>query len=268
MSEEVVKPKVMVAVPTNRIKHYCLGKLVKSLKELEGADRIVFTDDTRKDDISNQNGQRGAFTIDDNYYIDLIKSIGFECFRVEETISQKLKPRIRDRLVSTRNLLRKLFLESDCTHMLFIDSDVIVPKYTIRNLLAPGKDIVTGVYWQLDIDGKARPVIYKYPDRESFDVRLDAYAFPLTNDDLVPSRIIGDESSDIQISAMGFGCVMISRKVLEDSRWQFRWDVANPDMPTTEDMWWSIDVKKLGYNIYCDTGIMCKHWPKMWEGAH
>ena len=87
---------------------------------------------------------------------------------------------------------------------------------------------------------------------------------PLTFDELVPSRIIGRDPDDLHIVAIGFGCVMISRKVLEDKRWNFRWDTEKPEMKATEDMKWSLDINKLGYEIWCHTGVLCQHHPKAW----
>ena len=257
--------KVMVAIPTNKVKHYCLAKLVVSLNNLEGADRIVFVDDTRNDD-DQLNLTRGSDLDDGNQYRTLLSDAGFEVHEVTETTSAPAKPRILQRLVNARNKLRDIFLASDCTHMLFIDSDVMVPSFTIPALLSANTDIITGIYWQQDRDGQARPVIYKFLDTESWTSGLGTFGMPLTIDDMIPSRIVGEDFNDIHITAIGFGCVLISRKVLEDKRWKFRYDTEHPEKHTTEDMWWSIDMFKLGYPILCHTGIMCKHYPKAWVG--
>lgn len=257
--------KVMVAIPTNKVKYYCLAKLVSSLNELEGADRIVFVDDTRDDD-GAMNANRGSDVDKGSQYRTLLSEAGFEVHEVTETTNAKERPRILQRLVNARNKLREVFLASDCTHMLFIDSDVMCPTYTIPALLSAKADIVTGIYWQRDRDGQARPVIYRFLDKESWENGLSIFGMPLTLDDIIPSRIVGDNPDDMHITAIGFGCVMISRKVLEDKRWKFRYDIEHPEKLTTEDMWWSIDMFNLGYPIHCHTGILCKHYPKAWVG--
>lgn len=45
-----------------------------------------------------------------------------------------------------RNLMAAKFLESDCTHMLFIDADIAFRPDTVFRLLDSGKDVVTAVY--------------------------------------------------------------------------------------------------------------------------
>lgn len=255
--------KVMVGIPTNSVKYYCLGKLLNSLTLLKASSpdiRIVFTDDTRADD-SVFNQMRGGIVQRDSYSKD-IQTAGYEVHEVTETTQAKDKPCIRQRLVNSRNLLRKIFLESDCTHLFFIDSDVIVPKFAVQRLLEANEDIVSGVYWQMDADGNGRPVVYKYIDTDSYLANLHNMAIPLELNDLVPSRVLGLEDEPM-VSAIGFGCVMLSRKIMEDDRWQFRYDESTG---ATEDMWWSIDVKNLGYNIYCDTAVLCNHFPKPWVG--
>ena len=52
-----------------------------------------------------------------------------------------------DSLVSrSRNTLTADFLESDCTHLLFIDTDLIFSSEQVARLLAHDKDIVAGFY--------------------------------------------------------------------------------------------------------------------------
>lgn len=256
------KKSVLVAIPTNRVKYYCLGKLLNNLPKLEGADEIVFADDTHPKD----KNPLGTDTPADSY-AGIIEKHGYTVLKVEETTKLLTPPRIRQRLVNTRNCLRKYFLNSNHTHMLFIDSDVIVPKDTIPRLLSENVDVMTGIYWQRNPNtGKSYIVCFRYQDKESYNVGMNDYGYPLTFNELTPSRVIGHPDGDIHITAMGFGCVMISRKVLEDERWKFRWKEDEPERKTTEDMWWSLDLKELGYDFYAHTGVLCQHFPKSWEG--
>lgn len=47
-----------------------------------------------------------------------------------------------------RNIFAKLFLETDCTHLLFMDSDIVIlkPENGIDKLIEANKPIVAGVY--------------------------------------------------------------------------------------------------------------------------
>lgn len=254
------KISVLVAIPTNRIKYYCLGKLLHSLKKLRDANEVVFADDTHDKD----KNPFGTTDKPDSNYASIIEKAGFKVIRVAETIECITPPRIRQRLVNTRKCLREYFLKSKHTHMLFIDSDVIVPADTIQRLLDCNADIASGIYWQRNQTRGIYAVIFKYQDKESHEIGLSEFGIPLSFGDLIPSRVIGD--GDIFITAIGFGCCLVTRKVLTDTSWQFRWKEDEPDRPTTEDMWWSIDMTKLGYRIFAHTGVLCQHHPKAWEG--
>jgi hypothetical protein len=49
-------------------------------------------------------------------------------------------------LVAERNRLIKAFLETDCTHMLFIDGDLGWPAQAVKALIEHDEDFVAGVY--------------------------------------------------------------------------------------------------------------------------
>ena len=52
-----------------------------------------------------------------------------------------------DSLVSrARNTLTASFLKTDCTHLLFIDSDLIFSPDTVRRLIAHDKEVIGGFY--------------------------------------------------------------------------------------------------------------------------
>lgn len=255
----------MVGVPTNIVKHYCLGKFVKGLRDMEGKGEVVIADDTHPQDKGFSKNRGNDDILDKDKYPSMLRDLDVgKVVDVTETKESPDKPRILQRLVNTRNVLRQEFLKSDCSHLLFLDSDIIAPVQTIPQMVYDNKDIITGVYWQRDKDGQARPVVYKYLGEEDYEVGVSNLGYPLTWNDLIPSRVVGDKSGDVRINALGLGCCMVSRKVMEDTRWTFRFDESRR---TTEDMWWSIDIKNLGYTICCDTGLLCQHYPKAWEGA-
>jgi hypothetical protein len=256
------KTKVCVAIPSNRVKHYCLGKFIKGLKNMEEVGEVIIADDTRPDDTA-LGVLRGHPDTNSEGHAKVIKELGYNVERVTATLEAKEKPPIRQRLVNTREHLRNYFLKTDCTHIFYLDSDIIAPKYTIPELLRHKMDIVTGVYFQRDKDNQARPVIYRNLDQESTEVGATEYTMPLSIDDLIPSRLIGDADSGIQILSHGTGCLLISRKIMEDPNWKFRYDVRTP---ATEDTWFCIDMRKMGHTLYCDTGVIAKHYPKAWEG--
>lgn len=246
----------MVLIPTNSDKSYCIAKFIKNLQsiDLDNCD-ILFANDEINEE-----------------YADSIRQLGYEVIKVEKTIEDIKRGKrltIPECLANTRNCLREEFLKRKHDYAVWFDSDIIMPKNTIPLLLENnGKDIVSGFYWQSStrmIDGKPQteriPVVYKYQDQEGYELGLGNYGATITLEEVFPSRFIGDNDS-IKITAIGFGCVLISRKVMEDQRWSFR-AVANKK--TTEDMWFSIDIKNLDYKIYADSRVCCRHLSKAWR---
>ena len=65
----------------------------------------------------------------------------------DQDIEFVLFPIVFDSLVSrARNAATAHFLNSDCTHMIFIDSDIEFDAESVLKLLRHGKDVVAGVY--------------------------------------------------------------------------------------------------------------------------
>ena len=71
-----------------------------------------------------------------------------------------------------RNILSAMFMESDCTHLFFIDSDIEFDSESILRALAFDKDILAGAYPK-----KALPIQYamnfKFVDQEKGQIRVE-----------------------------------------------------------------------------------------------
>lgn len=109
----------------------------------------------------------------------------------------------------TRNLLTHSFLKSDCTHLLFIDSDIgFKPDQIIKMMKAEG-DVVCGIYPKKNIrwdfveaavkDGVPVPELHKHAVEYLF-IPEDADA----------------DSELIEVQRAATGMMLISRKVFEE----------------------------------------------------
>lgn len=256
------KNRVLILIPTNSDKSYCVGKFLKHLGKIQRSGHdfeadVLFSDDT---------------TESPNYE-ESIKRFGYEVVKVRATIDaieagNKLE--VRQCLCNARNMLRQEFIKrKKYTHAFYLDSDILPPIDIIPHLLSWNKNIVSGLYWQrlrrFNAQGKQyidySPVAYKYQDAETYELGLDNYGATIPIEELSPSRLLGKKGDEVQLTAVGTGCLMLSRKVMED-KWQFRW---TPSTRATEDMWFSIDIKKLGYRIYADSYVLCRHYAKPWK---
>jgi len=244
--------KVLVLVPTNRNKQYCAGKFFAHLENIKKKHDVLVSDD------SNDGGK----------HAEEIKALGYEVIRVKKTLdsfARGEKLDIRQCLCNTREALKDEFIKrKDYSHAMWIDSDILIPENGIETLLNDGRDLVSGVYWTTvsrDNETRYEPVFYKYMDDETFGMKMHNFGKTVMNEELFPSRLITWEDKDIKPIAIGTGCFLASRKLMEDN-WKWRYE---KDLDGTEDMFFSTDVKRLGYEICVDSRVCCRHYPQTWK---
>lgn len=108
----------------------------------------------------------------------------------------------------TRNLLAHSFLKSDCTHLLFIDSDIGFNPEQIIKLMQSDKDVVCGIYpkknikWELVTDA----VLGGVPPTELHKHAVEYLYIPENLD---------TEDELVEVKRAATGMMMISRNVFE-----------------------------------------------------
>lgn len=172
-----------------------------------------------------------------------------------------IRPCIGDSLVArARNRLAAEFLASDCTHILWLDSDLIFSPEHIAELVRHGErhPLVCGLYPK------------KQKDLGWVINLLDQPQKP-------------DEQGLHKIKYAGTGCLLIAREVFERMRAahpEIEYDPDEGDTPSVKWDFFSCGVVKfpdgrrrylsedwyfcqraldLGYDILCATGVVMKH---------
>jgi hypothetical protein len=163
-------------------------------------------------------------------------------------------------LFMARNTIAADFLRSDCTHLLFIDSDLVFEPKDIKRLCSHDVDIVGGLY----------PIKQEGP----LVICANDYAEPR------PVQPSGLQS----VRYVGTGFVLIARRVFEMMRatdpdlefildyegakpeWNFFRSEIRADPHAggrrrylTEDWTFCQDWLDLGGEVHCDRGIFLKH---------
>jgi hypothetical protein len=138
-----------------------------------------------------------------------------------------------------RNRLVSKFLLSDCTHMLFIDSDMGWPDYAPLELLAHDKDVIAAVGCTKE-------------DKPNFCVKFD-------RDTLKYDRVTGL----IRVKSVGTGFMMISRRCLERMAKAYEanayHDVQDPGEMIPQVFWFDvIDNEMVGEDF-----TFCNRWRAM-----
>jgi|AntRauTorcE11898_2_1112593.scaffolds.fasta_scaffold16891_1 hypothetical protein len=143
-------------------------------------------------------------------------------------------------------------LVSDPEWILFMDSDVVPPADVFQRLTRHGQKIVSGLYHMDNPDG-VHPAMW----------RLDEYD--------APTIMEKEREGLVNVDAVGFGCLLVHRDVIEDiERPWFRWTKGYDNHPwdlqhlgekpgVSEDFFFCHKAQQAGYDIYVDTTTKCIH---------
>jgi hypothetical protein len=213
--------KVLVGCPTSEHKAYCLNEYVEGLKKLSYKNKDILIVDNSKDDA----------------YSEKIKALGINVLR------DKHLKKAKERIIHSRNILRKKVLDEGYDYFLSLEQDVIPPKDIIERLLKHKKKIITGVYYTIyKFNGveNVRPLLWgEVPGQE------DKMRF--LNEEVKKDQVI-------EIKACGLGVILMHRDVLEKISFGL-----DENLNSFDDMVFCQDAKKNGFKIYADTSIKCKH---------
>lgn len=144
----------------------------------------------------------------------------------------------------------KAFLESDCTHIFWTESDMIMPFYTIPKLLSHGVQFTTGVYFLRN--GGGQPCLYM---RGEMSVHTGVYG-------AVPVSVFPEDSL-FKVHASGMGVALIHRSVFEaiDPPWfdlKEGWHkVDGKILGYGQDIYFASKVSTAGVDVWVDSSIHC-----------
>jgi GT2 family glycosyltransferase len=127
------------------------------------------------------------------------------------------------------------------THVLFIDSDVIPRKNTLSKMMQHDKDILSAMV-PICQQGMFKWNAVKFGDSCMLDV----------NDD--PGQ------NPFKAESVGFGCVLVKTDVFEKIEWPYWRSLYRPGLRSLgEDIYFSYEARKAGYDIWVDPNIKCDH---------
>lgn len=137
-----------------------------------------------------------------------------------------------------RQYIAEIFMKyEDCSHLFFVDDDVIIPSNALISLLRREKDIIGGVYALKNIT-PPQPLLFS----ES------------RGNGIVTEWNPGDV---IKVSGIGMGCCLISREVFK--KIEPPWFRTDQDTKTTEDIYFCDKATAAGFEIFADTAVECYH---------
>ena len=134
----------------------------------------------------------------------------------------------------------------NCTHILFVDDDMVFPPDTFEKLLATGKEIV-GVASNSRVLPLTTTVAVQ--DENGKFIPHDKIAFPK-----LPTELF-------KCYAVGMGVCLIDMKVFEKIEKPFFHFETHESgkVLVGEDAWFCRQAKKVGYEIWCEPSIKIGH---------
>lgn len=142
-----------------------------------------------------------------------------------------------------RNIIIDQAFENKCSHILFLDDDVIPPKDTLVRLLAHNLDIVGGHYLMRNFPHQ--PIAFS-------NALPDGACEYLINNDL--------QTGVIEVVATGLGCCLIKTSVFEGlKRPYIRLGELQADH-WCDDLGFFKRVREAGYKIHVDLDLLVGHY--------
>ena len=248
-----MQPKVLVGCPTSDYHEYCIEEFSKAAKSLTYQNCDILIVDNSKD-LS---------------FFNRLKGLRFN------VIKDEFKEKARDRIVSSRNLLREYAINNNYDYFFSLEQDIIPPTNVIEILLQSKKNIIAGVYFK-PFNNQYIPIASQAIDERTFEElkkssdpelkkRMEKNKITTYKDagrQLTPEEV--EEPQIIEIHEAGLGCVLMSKSVIE--KVSFRYE---PDLDGFDDTWFYQDARRVGFKAYLDTSIKCKHLilNKPWKWA-
>ncbi|MFH1400769.1 MAG: glycosyltransferase [Nanoarchaeota archaeon] len=210
-------PRVLVGCPTYAGKEYCWQQYRDGLKAIAYPNKGILIVDNSKEDIF------------------------FEKMRTDvPVIKDVFQENPKDRIVQSRNILRRKVLDEGYEYFLSLEQDVVPPPDIIERLLAHGKEIVGAVVATIKVSPSGKNVVVPM----LWHMRDDRIFF-IPSQELMSKRLIS-------IDVCSLSCLLIHRTVLQ--KVEFRYEQG------FDDMMFCRDAKEHGFDIFVDTAVQVKHY--------
>lgn len=142
-----------------------------------------------------------------------------------------------------RNLIAEWAKHYD--YLFSVDSDIVLPKDSLRKMIDADKPLVSGLY------------IQRIPNTHTLELYKDTGNGGSTN---IPYEEIQGKGL-VPIAGCGFGCALIKGEVFRNMDYpHFYYKSAlNHKDTVSEDVYFCAKARKLGYELYADASIICDH---------
>jgi len=223
-------PKVLVGCPTCDLYDFCLEEYVTTVKSFDYPNFEVWFVDNSKD----------------NKFFEKLKGMGLN------VVKDKWQESIRDRIVSSRNILRQKVLDGKFDFFFSLEQDVMpATKDVIQRLLRHGKKVVSGLYFKPwpNKNGTVQlyAVMWNWVDPKYKEIYSEKVAD-------IPKDMVERRDKLFAIKTAGLGCLLIHKDVLKNIK--FRYD---KEFSSFDNIHFSRDVRESRETIFADPTAVCHH---------
>ena len=190
---------------------------------------------------------------------DRIKKSGLKVIKHEWNPDEE---HVFSMIADAKNIAREYFLSDNYTHYFSLDADTIIPEFGLRRLMQHNKDNVgfptpflfsepESIPCVMKSGGFIRKKIYnRNTGKIWFDGwSIDAYSWP----ELI-MKTREDRTWLFKVYAVGNGCLLSKRKVMEKVKWEVPKSLALP-----EDIFWYENVNQKGFEFWVDCSVVPLH---------
>jgi len=222
-----MKGKILVGCPTCDLYEYVLDDYAKAVKKLQGPSYDVVLVDNSKDDD----------------FLEKIRLKGIYAMKIPYAESAK------ERIMQSRNRLRKKVLEEGYEWFFSLEMDVMPPPDVLERLLKWKEKIVGGLYYTRQLDEKNQvkllPVVQCFVEEKKWD----KLRYP-NEEDLKSGK-------PFTVAYAGLGCLFIHRSVLK--KIEFRYKKTSDGEGGFDDVWFGFDAWRAGFKVMLDPTVKCEH---------
>lgn len=151
---------------------------------------------------------------------------------------------------NARNEVVEEFLQSDCTHLFWIDADTVPPADALKKLLRVNQPVVSGLTAIIEHDPDHKN------DSNGFYKKWNAVSKDT-------GRHVEPNTGVLPVIGAGGSCIMVKRSVYEKLKapwYRTLWkDDNGKDCQVGEDIAFVAHANQAGFNCYVDTSIVCAH---------
>jgi GT2 family glycosyltransferase len=213
--------KILIGCPTSDTHEYALKEYLHTIKNLTYKNYDILLIDNSQDDS----------------YLKKLKETNLPATK---SVWHK---DARERIITSRNLLRQHVLDKGYDYFLSLEQDVIPPPDVLERLLQHKKRVITAIYFNY-INAKEgtelAPVAWSKINIEKGERYF-----------IKPSQL---NTGLIRIAVSGLGCILIHKSILEKVK--FRYEQQHSAF---DDVFFGLDCRKNNVSIYADTNLFCKH---------